>query len=148
MLSITHGLTGAFIASHLANPLYSFPTIITVHYLQDLIPHWDLGTGLTKHLKTKKLAFFQELLIDFPLSALFVYFIFRQYQTFSIYPWLGWFFGLLPDFIEFPYLFLNWRFFPITHLARLHAFTHRSTNHKIIGLLPQFAIIIAIYYLN
>jgi hypothetical protein len=147
MLSIAHGVTGALIATKVGDPFLSAPLILITHYVQDLIPHWDFGTGMTKHLKSKKSAFFQELLIDLPLSVILVFFIFRQYESFSIYPWLGWFLGLLPDFLEFPYLFLNARFFPIKELARLHAFSHRSTPKKILGLSSQIAFILLAYLL-
>ena len=148
MLSIAHGLTGAFIATKIENPLISVPLILAAHYLEDYIPHFDTGTGLTKHLKTKRAAFLQELLLDFPLSILLVYFFFNQHQSLTPLPWLGWFVALFPDLIEFPFLFLNWRFFPLIQLARLHAFVHRSTQNKFAGLLPQLIIILAIFFLT
>jgi hypothetical protein len=147
MLSIAHGVTGALIATKIGNPFLSTPLILITHYVQDLIPHWDFGTGMTKKLKSKKSAFFQELLIDIPVSIILVFFIFRQYESFSIYPWLGWFLGLLPDFLEFPYLFLNARFFPIKDLAKLHAICHRSTPKILLGLAPQFGFILLTYLL-
>jgi len=145
MLSITHGLTGAFIATKIENPLISIPLILAAHYLQDYIPHFDTGTGITKHLKTKRTAFLQELFLDFPLSIVSVYFFFTQYQGLTLLPWLGWFVALCPDFIEFPFLFLNWRFFPIKELAKVHALVHRSIQNKFLGLLPQIIIVILIY---
>jgi hypothetical protein len=147
MLSIAHGVTGALIATKIGDPFLSAPLILVSHYLQDFIPHWDFGTGLTKHLKSKKLALFQELLFDLPLSAILVYFIFKQYETFSPLPWIGCFLGLLPDFLEFPYLFLNLKIFPIKQLARLHAFFHQSTHNKIIGLSSQIGFILLAYLL-
>ncbi len=146
MLSIAHGLTGAFIATKIPNPYFSVPLIIAAHFLEDYIPHWDVGQGLTKKVKSHKDAFFQELLTDFPASILLVFFFFQFNQPFSWIPWLGWFLALLPDFIEFPYLFLGWRFFPIKQLASIHKFFHRSTPKKLLGLLPQAAVILLIYY--
>jgi len=145
MLSIAHGSTGAFIASKIPNPLISTPLIIASHFLEDYIPHWDVGQGLSKQKKTKRSAFLQELLIDLPLSIIIVYFFFQFQKPFNLTIWLGWFWGLFPDFLEFPYLFLKWRFFPIKQFAAFHKYFHHSIPHKFRGLLPQLLIIILIY---
>lgn len=142
MLSIAHGTTGALIATLIPNPLISVPLILAAHFIEDYVPHWDVGTGLTKKIKSKRGAFIQELLIDFPLSIILVYFIFQHNQPFSYLPWFGWFICLLPDFIEFPYIFFKWRFTPLNQFARLHSFFHRSTTDVVRGLLPQFAVIL------
>ena len=145
MLSIAHGTTGAFIATKIPNPFISLPLVIASHFLEDYIPHWDVGQGLTKKVKSHKDAFLQELLTDFPASILIVYFFFQYNQPFSWTPWIGWFFGLLPDFIEFPYLFLGWRFTPIKQLAAFHKYFHRSIPDKVRGLVPQILVIGLIY---
>ena len=74
MLSTIHGPTGALIATKIKSPFISIPLIIASHFAQDYIPHWDVGQGLTKKKKSKKAAFFQELLIDFPFSIIITYF--------------------------------------------------------------------------
>lgn len=148
MLSIAHGLTGAFIAAKVHNPYISIPIIIAAHFFEDYVPHWDVGQGLTKKIKSHKAAFLEELFTDFPASILLVFFFFQYNQPFSIYPWLGWFFALLPDFIEFPHLFLGWNFTPIKQLAAIHKFFHHSIPNKVIGLIPQILVIILIYFLK
>ncbi|OGD71998.1 hypothetical protein A3A84_02445 [Candidatus Collierbacteria bacterium RIFCSPLOWO2_01_FULL_50_23] len=148
MLSIAHATTGAFIATKIPNPYLSIPLILASHFLEDYIPHWDVGQGLSKKNKGHKDAFLQELFTDFPASILLVFFFFQYGQPFSIYPWLGWFFALLPDFIEFPYLFLGWRFTPIKQLAAFHKYFHHSTPEKLKGLLPQVVLILLIYILR
>lgn len=148
MLSIAHGVTGALIATKIGNPYISIPLIIAAHFIEDYIPHWDVGQGLTKKVKSHKAAFWQELLTDFPASILLVYFFFQYGKPFSILPWLGWFFALLPDFFEFPYMFLGWRFFPIKQLARIHKFFHHSIPNKLLGLLPQILLLTIIYLLR
>ncbi len=145
MLSIAHAATGAFIATKIHDPYLSIPLIIASHFLEDYIPHWDVGQGLTKKIKSHKVAFLQELFTDLPASVLIVFFLFQYEQPFSIYPWLGWFVALLPDFIEFPYLFLGWRFTPIKQLAAFHKFWHHSIPNKLWGLLPQVLVLILIY---
>lgn len=145
MLSIAHGPTGAFIASKIPNLYISVPLIIASHFLEDRIPHWDVGQGLTHKKKTKKDAFLQELFFDFPLSILIVYVFFQMGRPFDWRPWLGWFLGLLPDFIEFPYLFLENRSPIIKKFAAFHTWMHRSTPSKFWGLLPQFLVLLTIF---
>lgn len=145
MLSIAHAVTGAFLATKLGNPYLAAPLCIGLHFLEDFVPHWDVGTGITKKKKSKKAAFLQELLIDFPLSIALVYFIFGYGRPFSILPWIGWFFTLLPDFIEFPRLFLNVRFPIIDHIHAIHKSVHRSTPNIFVGLTPQLILILMVY---
>ena len=144
MLSIAHGATGALIASKIHNPLISIPLVLISHYIEDRVPHWDIGQGLSARKKTKKSAFLQELFIDFPLSIMFVYFVFQHGQPTDLRIWLGWFVGLLPDFLEFPHLFLNLKFFPLKELARFHKFAHRSTPNVLWGTLPQILVILLV----
>jgi hypothetical protein len=149
MLSIAHGATGALIATAIPNPLISTPAILAVHFLQDSIPHWDFGQGLTKKIKSKKASFFQELLIDLPATIVLIYLWFPgtsgQINYLALY---GLFIALLPDFLEFPYLFLNWRFWPIKQIARFHNSVHRSIPNKIRGLWPQALTLIIVYLLK
>lgn len=143
MLSIAHGTAGALIALKISSPYLSIPLVLASHYLEDRIPHWDIGQGLSSWKKTRKAAFLQELFFDFPLSILLVYLIFQIGQPFNWRVWLGWFFGLLPDFLEFPYLFLDMKFTPIRQLAAFHSWVHRSTPDKLLGLLPQILLILS-----
>ncbi len=146
MLSIAHGPTGAFIASKIPNPFISLPLAILAHYLQDRVPHWDVGQGLTSGAKNKTHSFYQELLLDFPLSIAITYFLFQYHQDFNLTIWLGWFAGLLPDFLEFPRLFLK-RTTPLLSLHhRFHKLFHVSIPNKFWGLLPQLLILLAIIY--
>jgi len=135
-------------ASKIPNPLISIPIIIASHFIEDYIPHWDVGQGLTSKKKQKKTAFFQELFFDFPLSILIIYFLFQVGRPFDWRPWLGWFVGLLPDFIEFPYLFLGHRNPLLNGFARFHSIVHRSTPHKLWGLLPQLLVLLLVVLLK
>ena len=149
MLSIAHGTTGALIATYIPNPFISTPIILAVHFLQDHIPHWDFGQGLSKKKKSKKTAFYQELLIDFPASILLVYLFFRSGSPETLQlAFYGWFIALLPDFLEFPYLFLGWRFWPLKQVDKLHKQVHHSIPNKFKGLWPQAATILLVYLLR
>ena len=149
MLSIAHGTTGALIATLIPNPFISTPLIIATHFLQDYIPHWDVGQGLSKQKKSKKTTFLQELFIDFPASILLVFLLFPgNSNQINLLAFYGWVLALLPDFLEFPYLFLNWRFWPITQIDKFHKQVHRSTSNKFKGLWPQVATILLVYLLR
>lgn len=148
MLSIAHGTTGAFIASKIPNPLISIPLVLLSHYLEDRVPHWDVGQGLSSWKKSRQAAFLQELFFDFPLSIILVYFIFQVGQPFDWRVWMGWFVALLPDFLEFPHLFLDVRATPLKHLSKLHKLVHHSTPNKLWGLLPQILVILLVILLK
>ena len=155
MLSIAHGTTGALIATLIPNPIISTPLILASHFLQDHIPHWDVGQGLTSKKKSKKAAFFQELLLDFPASILLVYLWFPptsnlQGLTLKVnyLAFYGWFIALLPDFLEFPYLFLNLRFPLLNKFAAFHTSIHQSTTNKFKGLWPQALTLLLVYLLK
>lgn len=148
MLSITHGATGALIASKIPNPLISIPLVIFSHYVEDRVPHWDVGQGLSDWKKSRESAFFHELFFDFPLSILFVYIFFQIGRPFDSQVWLGWFVSLLPDFLEFPYLFLDMKFTPLKQLTAFHNWIHYSTPNKLWGLLPQLLVILLVILLK
>jgi len=148
MLSIAHGLTGALIAVKIPDPIVYIPLITASHFIEDFIPHWDVGQGLSKKKKSKSSAFWQEILTDFPASLVLVYLYFQIGKPANPLPWIGWFLALLPDFIEFPYQFLGWRFFPIKQLAQFHKFFHRSIPNKFLGLLPQILLLVIIFLIR
>lgn len=145
MLSIAHGTTGAFIASKIPNPLISLPLAVAIHYIQDYIPHWDVGQGLTKKTKSKKSAFLQELFVDFPLSLVLVYFFFQHGKPFNPLLFLGWFFSLLPDFLEAPKNFLSYEPKILAPFNKFHHSLHKSIPNKFLGLIPQIALILIFY---
>jgi len=148
MLSIAHGATGALIASKIPNPFISIPLILISHYIEDRVPHWDVGQGLSSRKKSRQSAFLQELFFDFPLSILFIFIFFQFGHPFDFRVWLGWFVALLPDFLEFPYLFLDMKFFPLNKLADFHKLVHRSTSNKLLGLLPQILVVLLVLLLK
>src|SRR5258708_22646136 len=108
MLSISHSLTGAFIATHLPNPLLYVPLVMASHYLEDWIPHWDVGTGLSSGKRKRSTAIILEL-GELSITFSLVYLFFQYgHSTFQLHIWIGAFIGLLPDFMEAPRNFLKW----------------------------------------
>lgn len=153
MLSIPHMLTGAFIASKLPHPALYIPLTFAAHYLQDWIPHWDVGTGLSSGRRRRSTAILLEL-ADLALSIGLVFLFFgpmlreSQDNMLGIHIWIGALAGIAPDLLEAPRNFLRWEPRFIKPLNELHGFFHHSTHHKCIGLLPQVITVVAIWLLR
>lgn len=144
MLATTHSIVSAFIVKESPSPAIALPLILVSHYLLDFVPHWDTGTGLTKGLKTKKKVFF-DTLIDLAIGFTLIFVFFQKGKKFSPLLWGGVFLGILPDLLEFPALFLNFRPFPIKILEKFHNKIHRKA-HLPWGLVAQIVIIFFIIF--
>ncbi len=137
MLSISHALTGAFIASKLPHPALYIPLTLATHYLEDWIPHWDVGTGLSSGMRKIKTAFLLEL-IDLAISIVVVYLFWQAGQTkIQYHVWIGAFTSLIPDFLEAPRNFLEWEPFFLKPFNKFHSCFHHSVTNKVLGLTPQ-----------
>jgi hypothetical protein len=148
MLSISHSITGAFIATHLPHPLLYIPLIFASHYLEDWIPHWDVGTGLSSGKRQRGTAIKLEL-IELAITFVLV-FLFWQYghATLSWNAWIGAGIGLVPDFLEAPRNFLKWEPKIIRPLNELHGMFHHSTPNILFGLAPQVVVVVAIFFMR
>lgn len=153
MLSISHAVTGAFIAVKIGNPYLSIPLILLSHYLEDAVPHWDAGTGLSTGKKTRAMAI-KHGLIDLALAGIFVFIFFSSHITLPLDPkssflisaplW-GAFFGLLPDFLESPRNFLKYEPWFLKPLNKFHHSFHHSIPRMIDGLFPQILLLILLW---
>jgi len=148
MLSIPHTLTGAFIASKLPYPIVYVPLTLGMHYLQDWIPHWDVGTGLSKGTRKKSTAIMLEF-VDLAISAVMIYWFFRSAPADNqLHIWLGALTGIMPDLIESPRNFLKWEPAFLKPFNEFHGKFHHSTPQMMLGLIPQIVVIIAIWFLR
>lgn len=148
MLSIAHVATGSFIATKVGHPLIAIPLIFASHYLEDWIPHWDVGTGLSTGKRKKEDAIKMEF-VDLALSGLIVV-LFWQVGGSSI-PWAAYWGGavaLLPDFMEAPRNFWKWEPKWLKPINTFHGFFHHSIPNKVLGLIPQVIVLIVIYLLK
>jgi uncharacterized membrane protein YbaN (DUF454 family) len=148
MLSISHGLSGAFLATSLVSPVFFVPACLAVHYLEDWIPHWDVGTGLSTGKRSKKAAILMEL-VELGLMFGAIYWFWGPATTTTF--WLaimGAMVALLPDFMEAPRNFLNWEPAFLTPLNNFHNRFHHSIHNFAVGLTPQVVTVIAIYLLK
>ena len=148
MLSISHSLTGAFIATHLPNPLLYVPLIFASHYLEDWIPHWDVGTGLSSGKRRRETAIVLEL-GELIITFILIY-LFWQYghAALNLNAWLGAGIALTPDFLEAPRNFLKWEPRIIRPLNELHGMFHHSTPNMLFGLAPQIIVVATIFWLR
>lgn len=148
MLSISHALTGAFVASKLLHPGLYVPVALGLHYLEDWIPHWDVGTGLSNGKRTRRAAILLEL-VDLAVTVGLIYLFWGVSGVgVSWHIWLGAFVGLLPDFIEFPRNFFNYEPGFIKTLNKFHGKFHHSIPNVVKGLVPQILLIGAIWLLR
>jgi len=148
MLSISHVATGAFVASKVSNPFLAIPIILGLHYLEDWIPHWDVGTGLSTGKRKKSHAIVLEV-IELVMSFVLV-FVFWHVgrQTPPLYIYFGGLMGIIPDLIEAPRNFLKWEPSFLRPLNEFHGLFHHSTPDMFVGLAPQVILLITIFLLK
>jgi len=148
MLSIAHTLTGAFIASKVPDPLVYTPLTLASHYLEDWIPHRDVGTGLSTGRRKPSTAFLLEI-GDLIISGALIYVFFQLGKTeFQWHVWLASFIALIPDFLEAPSNFLHWEPAFFKPINDFHHWFHHSTFNWMVGLTPQVVLIAVIWWLR
>lgn len=148
MLSISHSLTGAFLAVTLQNPLLYIPAIFASHYLEDWFPHWDVGTGLSSGKRKRQHAIIMEI-GELILSFILLYLYFQAGSTtINVHAWFGAFLGLTPDFMEAPRNFLHWEPAWLKPFNDFHNYFHHSTPKILVGLTPQVILWILIWFMR
>jgi hypothetical protein len=150
MLSVTHALTGSFIASKLPNPLLYIPITLICHYFEDWIPHWDLGTGITSKKRKKYSALFMES-FDLLLTGILIYYFWPAANStldMQFHIWFAALIGISPDLIEGPRNFFNIKTPWIEPINKFHDNIHQSIIQPIAGLLPQIVIVLLVYFLK
>ncbi len=156
MLSISHAVTGAFIAVKVGNPVLAIPLILLSHYLEDAVPHWDVGTGLTNGTRSRRTAFLGEigdLVLAGILILAFYPFVIHNTLTMNfglqaMAPIWGAFFGLLPDFLEAPRNFLKYEPKWLHPLNQFHHNFHHSIPRMWDGLSPQILLLTVLWILR
>jgi hypothetical protein len=148
MLSISHSVTGAFIATKLPHPLLYIPLIFASHYLEDWIPHWDVGTGLSSGKRKRQTAILLEL-GELAITFAIIYWFWQSSSSaLNTNAWIGACVGLVPDFMEAPRNFLKWEPKFIRPFNELHGMFHHSTPYIAFGLAPQVLVIGMIWLLR
>ena len=113
MLETPHVVIGAAIATAIPNPLISIPLAFASHFILDKVPHWNphLNTELNKYGKVTKKS--TRIVIADVLLALVLGFYIASlalpdtaHTTTILLACLA---SVLPDLIEIPYFFFNWK---------------------------------------
>ena len=148
MLSISHVTTGAYIAAKVSNPIIAIPLILASHYLEDWIPHWDVGTGLSKGTRRRQDAFVWGL-VDLAI-AFGIVFLFWQIWSKQLEWWIfaGGLVGIIPDLLEAPRNFLRYEPEWLKPLNAFHGKFHHSIPDKVIGIIPQVVLLVVIFLLK
>ena len=156
MFLTTHALASSLLAEKIKNPLLAYPLILAIHFLMDSIPHWDFGAYAGDELPKKgqiksgnkrfKLGLLGAL--DLSMVVLGSWLIFRNKLLTNPFLIGGILVGLLPDFLEVPPLFLNWRPFPLNKLEEFHSRKVHREAKFILGLIPQIIILILVFWLR
>jgi hypothetical protein len=146
MLSISHAVTGAFIASALPHPLLFIPLAFISHFVLDYIIHYDIGVTIkTHHLSKIQIVFWESLDL---LGAVILVALFWQ-QTpdhFTWQIWLGALAAITPDIIESTDYFFSRPLKILQPFYHFHHTYHHSTKNVFLGLLTQVILILALGY--
>jgi len=113
MLETPHVIVGAAIASKIPNPLISLPLAFGSHFILDKVPHWNphLNTETQKYGKvTKKSTALVAMDVGLALvSGLTIASTSLPSVSHALVILFGSFFAVLPDVVEGPYFFLNYK---------------------------------------
>ena len=149
MLETPHALVGAAIATKIPNPVISLPLAFASHFVLDMVPHWNphLNTELKTHGKVTKRS--RNIVIVDVVSALSFGTLmatpFATSPTHMIYIFLGAFVGVLPDVVEGPYFFFNWKPAAIKKWLAFQKSIQVDTT-LVPGIATQIATIIAVFW--
>jgi hypothetical protein len=146
VLELPHVAVGAAIATKVVHPALAIPLSFGSHFLLEKIPHWN------PHLNTEKKKYgkitpqsTKIVIVDSTLSlALGVYVASQALPNtaHAITILLSCFAAVLPDVIEAPYFFLNWKSKIIEKWIAFQKSIQSDTT-VIPGLATQFATLIA-----
>lgn len=112
MLLTPHTLVGMAIGSTVQNPLIGFPLAIGMHFVGDMVPHWDFFSNTKKEERVvgwRPLAVMAELVlavslgITFTLYALWV----NNNASLAFNLFICGIGGVLPDVLEGPHIYMK-----------------------------------------
>jgi hypothetical protein len=156
MFLTTHALAGGLLAEKIDNPLIVYPLILVTHFFMDSLPHWDFGSYAGKEIQkrgqikslTKRFKLGLLGAVDLSMVCLGSWLFFRNKLLTNPSVSIGILVGLLPDLLEVPPLFLNWRPFPLNKLEEFHSRRIHHSAKLIFGIIPQIIILILVFWLR
>lgn len=154
MLSITHAMTGAYIATLYPEPLFYIPAAMAMHYLEDSVPHWDMAVASKK--KSGESVMGKMIIlgaVDLLLAAGLIFVVFQgahwptSWAEVNWPAWIGAGAGILIDVIEIPNSFFKKQPMLLKPFFKIHRAVHRKIFNFWWGLLPQVLIVGSIIWL-
>jgi len=149
MLETPHVAVGVAIATKIPNPLLAIPLALMSHFILEKVPHWNphLNSETEKYGKPTR----QSTIITAIDSTLAL--VTGSYFAFRALPDIGHaatilaacFFSVLPDVVEAPYFFLNYR----KKIIKRWILWQKSIQVDwpvLPGLLTQLAVVLAAIY--
>jgi len=145
VLELPHTLIGAAIGIKTGNPFLAFPLALISHILVDLIPHWNpsLCTEVEKYGRPKKNSMLiiigdstLALITGLAIAAM----VLPDWRLFLVIIF-SCFFAVLPDLVEAPYFFFNYKPKILKHLISWQH-NHQGRASMIPGLLIQVLTIV------
>lgn len=144
MTATSHALIALAAGAKISNPPLAILLVFFSHFAADAVPHWDAGTNGNHKTKRKM---FVEAVIDTILSFIVIiplWYFFKPHLNVG-FIFLLVFVSQLPDYLEVPYLFLNWNFPPFSWVYRFqHFFHHRLPLPW--GLVTQIIILLPLLF--
>jgi hypothetical protein len=134
------------LASKLPHPALYVPLTLGMHYLQDWIPHWDVGTGLSNGTRRRSTALMLEM-VDLGVAVGLVWWWFGGGVA-GVHVWIGALIGIMPDLWEAPRNFLKWEPWFLKPLNEFHGRFHHSVPDVLFGLVPQVVLLAVIWRLR
>lgn len=117
MILAPHMLAGAALATAIHQPALLALSATTLHFLLDVLPHWEYDIITSKRSAAYKVA------IDIT-AGLFIIFLCLQYFDPAQQALILWgaFFGIMPDGLSAIYFFSRGKY--LRHQMRFHSFWH------------------------
>jgi len=138
MLAASHVLIGASLARLVPNPAVGLPLALGLHFLGDLLPHWDLRT---RHAVRSKLKIIALSLTDAGIGFIIGWWLFSRTVP-APYLIAIMFTAQLPDWLEAPYHIFEWNFPPFSSIKKLQSRLHHKLDLPW-GLVWQMLVVIA-----
>ncbi len=112
MLLTPHTLVGLAIGTTVQNPLIGVPTAIGMHFVGDMLPHWDFFSNTEKFERRvgwRPLAVMADLIIGVTLGLTITLFILwvKGDQAMALNVFLCGIAGVLPDALEGPHIYMD-----------------------------------------
>jgi hypothetical protein len=145
MVSISHAVTGAYIASMMPDqPWLYLPLAFGSHFVLDYVTHFDLGIAMKMYRWNKlEIAIWESL--DLLVAGVLVAVIWGQSAAnFNWAIWLGALVSVTPDFMEATDYFFECPLKILKPFYKFHHDFHNSTRNVFWGLLPQVILVITL----